>query len=69
MGIFDKIKEQMRGKAGQNASDTAEKKVNERTGDKYPSQVDDAQQRLDGAIGMDRDQRERNRDRDRPDQP
>lgn len=76
MGIFDKIKEQMRGKAGQNASDTAEKKVNERTGDKYTSQVDDAQQRLEGAIGMDREQREqrereRNRDRDRgrPDQP
>jgi len=63
MGIFGKIKEQMHGKAGQNASDTAEKKVNEKTGDKYTSQVDDAQQRIEGAIGMDRD-----RDRDRPEQ-
>lgn len=62
MGIFDKIREQMRGKAGQNASDTAEKKINEKTGDKYTSQVDDAQQRAEGAIGMDRD-------RDRPEQP
>ncbi|MFF3376460.1 antitoxin [Streptomyces sp. NPDC002680] len=64
MGIFDKIKEQMRGKAGQNASDTAEKRINEKTGNKYTSQVDDAQQRVEGTIGMDRD-----RDRDRPDQP
>ncbi|MGW3648135.1 antitoxin [Streptomyces sp. NPDC000878] len=64
MGIFDKIKEQMRGKAGQNASDTAEKQINEKTGNKYTSQVDDAQQRVEGTIGMDRD-----RDRDRPEQP
>ncbi|MFI1357234.1 antitoxin [Streptomyces sp. NPDC020898] len=64
MGILDKIKEQMRGKAGQNASDTAEKKINEKTGNKYTSQVDDAQQRAEGAFGMDRD-----RDRDRPEQP
>ncbi|WP_369036898.1 MULTISPECIES: Rv0909 family putative TA system antitoxin [Streptomyces] len=64
MGIIDKIKEQMRGKAGQNASDTAEKQINEKTGNKYTSQVDDAQQRVEGAMGMDRD-----RDPNRPDQP
>ncbi|WP_105973352.1 Rv0909 family putative TA system antitoxin [Streptomyces geranii] len=62
MGILDKIKEQMRGKAGQTASDTAEKQINKRTGNKYESQVDDAQQKIEGAIGMDRD-------RDRPQQP
>ncbi|MEU6226219.1 Rv0909 family putative TA system antitoxin [Streptomyces sp. NPDC047042] len=63
MGIFDKFKDQMRGKAGHKASDAAEKQVNQRTGDKYTSQVDDAQQRAEGAMGMDRD-----RDRDRPEQ-
>ena len=62
MGIFDKFKGQMRGKTGQKASDTAEKKVNEKTSDKYTSQVDDAQRRAERAMGMDRD-------RDRPEQP
>ena len=41
-------------------SDAAERKANERTGNKYESQVDDAQQRIEGQLGM---------DRDRPDQP
>ncbi|MDW4905997.1 antitoxin [Streptomyces sp. ADMS] len=62
MSIFDRIREQMRGKAGRNASDSAEKKTNQKTGDKYTSQVDDAQRRAEGAMGMDRD-------RDRPEQP
>lgn len=62
MGIFDKFKGQMRGSRGKHASDAAEKKVNEKTGDKYTRQVDDAQQRIEGSIGMDRD-------RDRPEQP
>ncbi|GAA3885438.1 hypothetical protein GCM10023084_42840 [Streptomyces lacrimifluminis] len=62
MGIFDKFKGQMRGRTGRHASDAAEKKVNEKTGDKYTSQVDDGQQRVEGAMGMDRD-------RDRPEQP
>ncbi|MGY1498376.1 Rv0909 family putative TA system antitoxin [Streptomyces sp. QTS52] len=62
MGILDKFKDQMRGRSGQKVSDTAEKKVNEKTGDKYTSQVDDAQQRIEGSMGM-------ARDRDRPEQP
>jgi hypothetical protein len=33
----------------------AKKKVNERTGNKYESQVDDAQQKLEDQMGMDRD--------------
>ncbi|MDL2077538.1 antitoxin [Streptomyces sp. GXMU-J15] len=61
MGIFDKFKSNrgMQGKA-KDMSDTAEKKVNEKTGNKYESQVDDAQRRGEGALGM---------DRDRPEQP
>ncbi|WP_329272793.1 Rv0909 family putative TA system antitoxin [Streptomyces sp. NBC_01451] len=62
MGILDKFKDQMRGKTGQKVSDAAEKKVNEKTGNKYTSQVDAAQQRIEGSMGMDRD-------RDRPEQP
>ncbi|MFJ9537229.1 antitoxin [Streptomyces sp. NPDC101225] len=61
MGIFDRFKSnrQMQDKAGQ-ASDMVEKKVNERTGNAYESQVDDAQQKIEGRMGM---------DRDRPEQP
>jgi hypothetical protein len=56
MGIFDKFKSnrQVQGKA-KDMSDMAEKKVNERTGNKYESQVDDAQQKLEDQMGMDRD--------------
>lgn len=59
MGIFDRFKSnrQMQDKAKQ-ASDMAEKKVNERTGNKYESQVDDAQQKIEGQMGMDRDKPE-----------
>ncbi|MHC3470630.1 antitoxin [Streptomyces sp. 7R007] len=61
MGIFDRFKSnrQMQDKA-KNMSDMAERKANERTGNKYESQVDEAQQRIEGQLGM---------DRDRPDQP
>ncbi|WLW54465.1 antitoxin [Streptomyces sp. YU58] len=55
MGIFDKLKNQMKGGKGKDMSDAAERKVNERTGNKYESQVDDAQQRVEGQLGMDRD--------------
>ncbi|GAA3805257.1 antitoxin [Streptomyces coacervatus] len=61
MGIFDRFKSnrQAQDKAKQ-MSDAAERKVNERTGNKYESQVDEAQQRIEGQLGM---------DRDRPEQP
>ncbi|KOV80601.1 hypothetical protein ADL01_12025 [Streptomyces sp. NRRL WC-3618] len=61
-GIFDKLKDQMRGRTGHKASDAVETMVNEKTGDKYTSQVDDAQRRAERAMDMDRD-------RDRPEQP
>ncbi|MEV0176511.1 antitoxin [Streptomyces sp. NPDC050803] len=59
MGIFDRFRNQARDKA-KDMSDTAEQQVNEKTGNKYESQVDDAQQRIEGQLGM---------DRDRPEQP
>jgi len=61
MGIFDRFKSnrQMQDKA-KDMSDMAERKANDRTGDKYESQVDDAQQKIEGSLGM---------DRDRPEQP
>ncbi|MFF4254424.1 antitoxin [Streptomyces sp. NPDC001663] len=61
MGIFDRFKSnrQAQDKAKQ-MSDAAERKANERTGNKYESQVDEAQQRIEGQLGM---------DRDRPEQP
>jgi len=60
MGIFDRFKHQAKGSKAKDASDAAERKANEKTGDKYESQVDDAQQRVEGQMGM---------DRDRPEQP
>ncbi|MFI8231942.1 antitoxin [Streptomyces sp. NPDC085900] len=63
MGIFDRFKSnRMAQDKARDMSDAAEKKVNERTGNKYESQVDQGQQRLEDQLGMDRD-------RDRPDQP
>jgi hypothetical protein len=61
MGIFDRFKSnrQMQDKT-KDMSDMAERKANDRTGNKYESQVDDAQQRIEGSLGM---------DRDRPEQP
>ncbi|ANS65750.1 hypothetical protein SLINC_3526 [Streptomyces lincolnensis] len=60
MGIFDKIKSQMKGDRAKDMSDVAERKANEKTGNKYESQVDDGQQRIEDRLGM---------DRDRPEQP
>ncbi|WDV52254.1 antitoxin [Streptomyces coeruleorubidus] len=60
MGIFDKFKSQARSK-GKKGSDSAEQKMNERTGGKYEDQIDAGQQRAEGSLGMDRD-------RERPDQ-
>lgn len=62
MGIFDRFKGQAKSK-GKDLSDTAERDINEKTGDKYTKQVDDAQQKIEGAMGMDRDPT------DRPEQP
>ncbi|MGX1549199.1 antitoxin [Streptomyces adustus] len=59
MGIFDRFKHHGQDKA-KDISDTAEKKVNEKTGGKYEGQVDQAQQKMEGSLGM---------DRDRPDRP
>ncbi|AVH58264.1 MULTISPECIES: Rv0909 family putative TA system antitoxin [Streptomyces] len=63
MGIFDKFKGHGQHKA-KNVSDTAERQVNEKTGDKYTDKVDDAQQRTERATGVDRPDRP-----ERPDQP
>ncbi|MEU6374192.1 antitoxin [Streptomyces sp. NPDC046909] len=61
MGILDRFKSnRMAQDKAKDMSDAAEKKVNEKTGNKYESQVDDAQQKIEGAMGM---------DRDRPQQP
>ncbi|MFF0163239.1 antitoxin [Streptomyces sp. NPDC005263] len=60
MGIFDRFKSQAKGSKGKDMSDAAERKTNEKTGNKYERQVDDAQQRIEDQAGM---------DRDRPEQP
>ncbi|CAM5741949.1 hypothetical protein SALBM311S_06824 [Streptomyces alboniger] len=60
MGIFDRFKHQAKGSKAKDMSDAAERKANEKTGHKHESQVDDAQQRIEGQAGM---------DRDRPEQP
>jgi hypothetical protein len=60
MGIFDRFKNRHAQDRTRNMSDAAERKTNEKTGNRYESQVDDAQQRLERDLGM---------DRDRPDQP
>lgn len=60
MGIFDRFKNRQAQEKARDVSDTAERKVNEKTGNKYESQVDDAQQRMERELGM---------DRDRPEQP
>ncbi|MFD6548909.1 antitoxin [Streptomyces sp. NPDC058398] len=63
MGIFDKFKSNRAAQdKASDMSDAAEKQVNKKTGDKYTDKVDDAQQKAEGAMGMDRD-------RDRPPQP
>ncbi|MFD5009536.1 antitoxin [Streptomyces chartreusis] len=60
MGIFDRFKNRQAQDKAKQASDSAERKVNERTGNKYEGQVDEAQQRMERELGM---------DRDKPDQP
>jgi hypothetical protein len=59
MGIFDRFRQQGRDKA-KRMSDAAERKANEKTGNKYESQVDSAQQQVHRRLGM---------DEDRPDRP
>ncbi|MFE7647087.1 antitoxin [Streptomyces phaeoluteigriseus] len=54
MGIFDRFKSQGRDKS-KGMSDTAEKKADEKTGDKYETQVDSGQQQLHRRTGMDED--------------
>jgi hypothetical protein len=60
MGILDRFKNRHAQDKARDVSDAAERKANEKTGKKYESQVDDAQQRIEGTLGM---------DRDRPEQP
>jgi hypothetical protein len=57
MGIFDKLKnlashDKDRAKG---MSDAAEQRINEKTGNKYESQVDSAQRQAERRLGMDQD--------------
>ncbi|QNP72248.1 antitoxin [Streptomyces roseirectus] len=54
MGIFDRFKNQAAQDKAMEMSDAAEQKINEKTGNKFEGQVDDAQQKIEGALGMDR---------------
>jgi hypothetical protein len=58
MGIFDRFKSHGRDK-GPKMSDTAEREINKRTGDKYTEQVDKAQQQAEDRMGMRRDDPDR----------
>lgn len=60
MGIFDKFKSQGRHR-GKQGSDTAEQKIDERTGGRYEDQVDSGRQRVEGSLDAERD-------RNRPEQ-
>ncbi|MFC9911857.1 antitoxin [Streptomyces sp. NPDC059862] len=55
MGIFDRFRHKGAQDRAKQMSDAAEKKVNEKTGNKYEGQVDAAQQKIEGQLGMDRD--------------
>ncbi|MER5940286.1 Rv0909 family putative TA system antitoxin [Streptomyces sp. NPDC001928] len=55
MGIFDRFKNRQAQDKARDMSDAAEQKANEKTGNKYERQVDDAQQRMERELGMDRD--------------
>ncbi|MGJ5899101.1 antitoxin [Streptomyces niveiscabiei] len=59
MGLLDRFKSNkaMQDKA-KDMSDTAEKMVNEKTGNKYEGQVDQVQQKAEEALGIRRDQPE-----------
>lgn len=54
MGIFDKFKGHGRHRAGK-GSDSPEQRTGEKTGGRYEEQIDAAQQRVEGSLGMDRD--------------
>ncbi|MBA2806733.1 antitoxin [Streptomyces sp. KM273126] len=56
MGIFDRFKNRAHQDKAKEASDAAERKINERTGDRYADQVDQAQQRVEGSMGIRRDE-------------
>jgi hypothetical protein len=61
MGIFDRFKSNKTAQdKARDMSDAAERRVNEKTGNKYESQVDSGQQQLHERMGM---------DEDRPDEP
>ncbi|GAA3302819.1 antitoxin [Streptomyces cinereospinus] len=60
MGIFDRFRNKAAQDKAREMSDAAEKKANEKTGNKYGDQVDTAQQHIEGRLGT---------DRDRPDRP
>ncbi|KRD17323.1 MULTISPECIES: antitoxin [unclassified Streptomyces] len=59
MGIFDRFKSH---KAAQDKtrdmSDAAERRINEKTGNKHETQVDSGQQQLHERMGMDEDRPE-----------
>ena len=55
MGIFDRFKNRHAQDKARDMSDAAERQANEKTGNKYESQVDDAQQRMERGLGMDHD--------------
>ncbi|MDX3804346.1 antitoxin [Streptomyces sp. AK04-3B] len=59
MGIFDRFKSNKSAQhKARDMSDAAERRINEKTGDKYESQVDSGQQQLHERMGMDEDRPE-----------
>ncbi|MDQ0684316.1 MULTISPECIES: antitoxin [Streptomyces] len=59
MGIFDRFKSNKSAQdKARNMSDAAERQANEKTGNKYESQVDSGQQQLHKRMGMDEDRPE-----------
>lgn len=54
MGIMDKLKSMMsqNPEKARQASDAAERAINKKTGNKYESQVDQGQQKIEGSLGM-----------------
>jgi F0F1-type ATP synthase membrane subunit b/b' len=54
MGIFDKAQDQAKA-TGKEISDNLEQEANERTGNKYSSQIDNAQRRVEDQLGINSD--------------
>lgn len=54
MGIFDRFRDQAKGKA-KDISDNLEQEANEKTGNKYADQIDKAQQQMEEKLGIDDD--------------